>query len=449
MTRPGGSRVPKEALLLSLLSLLVPVTASAALPDWTTGDVGVLIWLLALVPGFLLSYYRGWTGSAVALAAGMAAFALAQVWIVVTGASEPGPELVLGVVVVLIGVSLGSGWLSGVFHRSLEEAEAMALTDALTGISNRRRATMHLERAFGAAERGIGLVAVLWDLDRFKEVNDEYGHAVGDQVLREFGRLLHGHTRAMDVSARWGGEEFISILSDSNAQGALIFADRVRERFKSLDLPCGQVTVSGGIAQYEPGMASPDVLVAAADQALYRAKGAGRDRITVLARQGRQAPAVTGAHRAPQAGPSEEAGAMPRGGGERVLVVDDDPAALRSLVRALRRIGYEAVPAPSPREAVERFRAQKGPVDLLVTDLIMPETSGFRLVEILSRFQDELRVLYISGYSAKDVDWAGVPGAAWAYLAKPISIDDLAVKARAVLDAPPLPAREVEAAGER
>lgn len=432
MNRPRRTPVPKEALLLSLLSLLVPVLASAAFPGWTTEQVGVLLWLLALVPGFLLSFYRGWTGASVALAAGMAAFALAQVYIVATGSSEPGPELLLGVVVVLTSVSLGSGWLSSVFHRSLDEVEAMALTDPGTGIPNRRRAALHLERVFAAARRGVPLSVVLFDLDHFKRVNDAFGHAVGDDVLSAFADMVVDQTRTMNVTARYGGEEFISILAETDAEGARHFAGRVLKATRELELPSGPITVSAGIAQYEDGMAAPEVLVAAADQALYRAKNAGRDRVVILEPQGRR----HGGAPAPVSAASVDAGEAPRGEGEVVLIVDQDADALRWLGRALKRFGYRVIEAPSPERAVALAREGDGDVDLLVTDLIMPEMSGFRLVEILSGFHDGLRVLYVSGHHADAVDWGGVPGTAWDYLSRPVSLPTLARKVRAVLEAP-------------
>jgi len=421
--------VPARALLLSLLSLCVPIVASATLPQWTSDDVGVLVWLLALVPGFLLSYYRGWQGAALALAGGMAALSIAQVVLLLVHATAPRPEVLLGMVVVLSAVSLGSGTVSTLFYRMLARAERMALTDPDTGMPNRRHAILEVEKAFAAAQRGAELSVALFDLDHFKRVNDRHGQAEGDEVLVSFADLLQSITRAMHVTARFGGDEFVAVLRGVAPDGARIYAERVRQRFSELALPCGPVTVSAGVAGYEPGMAAPDVLLAAADQALYRAKDAGRDRVVVLERAGRRA-------EIPARPPDHDEADVPPGRGELVLVVDDDVDALRSVARALRRFGYTVLESPSPTRAVEIVRGLDDPPEVVLTDIVMPEMGGFRLVEILEEIQDEVRVVYMSGYSQEDVDWGGVPGAVRDYLSKPISIYTLARRVRWILDQP-------------
>ncbi len=425
----GKGPVPKQALLLSLLSLWVPVASSALFPDWTGDTVGVLVWLLALVPGFLLSYYRGWKGASVALAGGMAALSVAQVVILLIAASPPSPSVLFAMVSVLTVVSLGSGWLSTHFHRSLEQAERLALTDSGTGIPNRRHALLDLEKAFAAAKRGAKISVVLFDLDHFKRVNDLYGHPEGDRVLAMFAEILRTHNRAMNTTARFGGEEFIAVLRDSEAAGARVFAERVRQALKALTFPSGPITVSAGIAEYEDGMASPDVLVAAADQALYRAKSEGRDRVVVIGRKGRH---ESDGHRADTSEDDE----APEGRGELLLVVDDDVDALRSISRTLRRFGYTVLESPSPRRAVEIARGLDEPLDAVLTDIVMPEMGGFRLVEMLQEVQEDVRVLYLSGYSQDDVDWGGVPGAVREFLTKPVSIYTLARRVRWLLDQP-------------
>ncbi|MDX1676141.1 MAG: GGDEF domain-containing protein, partial [Longimicrobiales bacterium] len=241
-----GSRpqVPPQALLLSLLSLWVPVLTSSLFPDWTNTDVGILVWLLALIPPFLLSYYKGWKGASLALAAGMAAFAVAQVLVTLIGANTPGPEIMLGILVVLIGVSMGSGVLSSLFHRSLDRAEEMALTDPGTGLPNRRHGMIHLTRAFAAAERGSKLSVVMFDLDKFKQVNDRFGHQKGDEVLQFFADILKRHTRTENLSVRFGGEEFVTILDGHGADGASIMAGRILEELREHEWPWGRTTVS-------------------------------------------------------------------------------------------------------------------------------------------------------------------------------------------------------------
>ena len=432
------NHVPPQALLLSLLSLWVPVLTSSLFPSWTNADVGILTWLLALIPPFLLSYYRGWRGASVALAGGMAAFAVAQVVVIQIGAPTPGPDFMLMILVVFIVVSLGSGVLSSLFHRSLSRAEEMALTDPGTGLPNRRHGMIHLTRAFAAAERGSDLSVVMYDLDKFKRVNDRFGHQKGDEVLARFAEILERSTRTMNLSVRFGGEEFMTILDGHPAEGAAVMAERILAELRETEWPWGRVTVSAGISEYEDGMASPDVLVAAADQALYRAKSKGGDTVVTLARQGaKQEPVAV-------APPDAENGETD-GRGELVLVVDDDPAVLRTLTRGLLRKHYQPIEATDPARALQIVRGLDEPVDLVITDLVMPGMSGFRMVEMLMEIQPRLRALYISGYSAEEVRWSGVPGHVKSFLPKPISLDALNSAVRGILDAEAPPQAEATA----
>jgi diguanylate cyclase (GGDEF)-like protein len=436
--------VPPQALLLSLLSLWVPVASSSFFPHWTNNDVGVLVWLLALIPPFLLSYYRGWRGASLALAAGMAAFAVAQVVVILSGAALPPPQVLLGLAVVLIAVSLGTGAITSVLHRSLDEAEHMALTDAGTGLGNRRHGMLHLQRAFAAADRGAALSVVLFDLDRFKAVNDRFGHHTGDQVLRTFAGILEAHTRAMHRSVRFGGEEFLAILDGAEAGDAIAMAEGVLSDLREHEFGWGRLTVSAGVSEHERGMASPEVLIAAADQALYRAKGRGGDQVVALARQGARAGGLVSA-----AVDGRDVSAI-HGRGEVVLVVDDDPAVLKTLSRALRRRRYRPIEAADPARALTIVRDLDQPVDLVISDVVMPGMSGFRLVEMLMEIQPSLRALYISGYSSDEVQWSGVPGTIKSFLPKPISLDGLAAAVRHSLDSPlPEPAPDASGAGAR
>jgi diguanylate cyclase (GGDEF)-like protein len=149
----------------------------------------------------------------------------------------------------------------------------LSVTDPLTGLANRRQLERDLAREFAAARRGRRLIVVMFDLNDFKEYNDRYGHVAGDAALRAFGEALGTETRAMNLAARYGGDEFIALLADSEGPGAEIFIERVRERFlDGADAQVRQLGFAAGFAEYMPDMADPQQLVAAADQALYRAK---------------------------------------------------------------------------------------------------------------------------------------------------------------------------------
>jgi diguanylate cyclase (GGDEF)-like protein len=160
--------------------------------------------------------------------------------------------------------------------------ERQALVDGLTGLANRRATADALHAEAARAQRlQTPLAVVLADLDGFKEVNDEYGHAVGDEVLRAFSDVLRQTVRDSDVAGRWGGEEFLLLLPGADEEGAVQLAERVRVGLAERSIPGApglRVTASFGVAEYA-GEANSEELVVAADSALYRAKRAGKDRV--------------------------------------------------------------------------------------------------------------------------------------------------------------------------
>ena len=163
----------------------------------------------------------------------------------------------------------------------------LATTDPLTGLLNRRAMDVRLAEEEARAVRERAPLAVInMDVDFFKHVNDKYGHAMGDVVLRNLGRMLREATRLTDHSARMGGEEFLLVCPNTDVNGAAVLAEQLRSRFEALDHQDGEVriraTASFGVAVMEPEQ-EPDVarLLRRADRALYRAKDAGRNRVEV------------------------------------------------------------------------------------------------------------------------------------------------------------------------
>ena len=165
--------------------------------------------------------------------------------------------------------------------------EALSLTDGLTGLANRRGFDAALEKEVARAKRYKRSFALLMaDVDHFKGVNDEYGHAAGDQVLRETAHSIFEWLRRSDTGARYGGEEFAVVLLDNDAEDAHTVAERWRGIVEGTthELPDGRrcsVTVSVGIAVWSAGYDSAEAMLEAADAALYRAKGEGRNRVVV------------------------------------------------------------------------------------------------------------------------------------------------------------------------
>lgn len=176
------------------------------------------------------------------------------------------------------------GWLFGRRAQSLAEANAMlsllARQDALTGLANARALNEELERAVGHARRTEeSLSLVIFDLDRFKSVNDNYGHQMGDHMLKSIGQLLRKQARLDDLPARYGGEELALVLPNTSEDQAFQIAERLRKLIENgagdriLPVP---ITASFGVAELENDEAAFH-LFARADRSLYLAKHAGRN----------------------------------------------------------------------------------------------------------------------------------------------------------------------------
>jgi diguanylate cyclase (GGDEF)-like protein len=159
-----------------------------------------------------------------------------------------------------------------------------SLIDPLTGVTNRRGFFEIGERLLAHARLGKEPVAlVMFDLDRFKRINDRFGHAVGDEVLVAFCRLASAQLRPTDLFARIGGEEFVTLLPNTAAEDALWLAERIRVAIEAashtVEGHVVRMTVSVGIASLNEGVAALGAVLSAADNALYRAKAAGRNRV--------------------------------------------------------------------------------------------------------------------------------------------------------------------------
>jgi diguanylate cyclase (GGDEF)-like protein len=162
--------------------------------------------------------------------------------------------------------------------RWTEEQASEARIDALTGLANRRAFEEILAGEISRAQRfAHQLAVVLLDLDRFKEINDSFGHAAGDVMLREVSRLLTSLARQGDTVARWGGEEFVFVLPETDLAGAQRFAERLRRTIEVRSVGEMKTTTSCGVATMLPED-SVEELLGAADQALYQAKANGRNR---------------------------------------------------------------------------------------------------------------------------------------------------------------------------
>jgi two-component system, cell cycle response regulator len=174
-------------------------------------------------------------------------------------------------------------------NRELEEANRqlrkLSITDGLTGLFNHRHIHELLHEEFERSRRSSEPVAVVMlDLDHFKNLNDTYGHPTGDVILFETAEILRDTAREIDMLGRYGGEEFVAVLPDSDEEAGVRFAERVRERVDAHVFRDGatevRMTLSCGVAALpSPGVDSPSSLLKLADEALYRAKSGGRNQV--------------------------------------------------------------------------------------------------------------------------------------------------------------------------
>ncbi|MEC4813544.1 MAG: diguanylate cyclase, partial [Scytonema sp. PMC 1069.18] len=166
----------------------------------------------------------------------------------------------------------------------IQELERLATTDPLTGVLNRRHLFTLVEQELNRAQRYDSIFSILiLDIDHFKKINDTYGHAVGDQILKVMAQTVLNSLRKVDFFGRFGGEEFVAFLPETNIDAAIMVAERIRDRVKAIALPVQEqlvsMTVSIGVAHYQLGDETVDVIIQRADKALYQAKHQGRNRV--------------------------------------------------------------------------------------------------------------------------------------------------------------------------
>ena len=174
----------------------------------------------------------------------------------------------------------------------LEEANRklleMSNTDALTGILNRRAFEVQLDKERERSRRTTTPFGLLiFDIDHFKDYNDRYGHAAGDEVLRRVAQLMHNEARRIDSVARYGGEEFVILTTGTDAAGLMALGERVRQRIQQAAIenaasPHRLITISGGGALSSAAAGDPRQVFDLADRCLYQAKSTGRNRVVMV-----------------------------------------------------------------------------------------------------------------------------------------------------------------------
>jgi diguanylate cyclase (GGDEF)-like protein len=296
-----------------------------------------------------------------------------------------------------------------------DQALRRAVTDSLTGLYTRGFMLETLENQLQFAKRyGHPYAAIFADIDHFKMVNDRYGHAAGDTVLCAVAGALRGLMRQADTLVRYGGEEFVALLPNTNGDDAMALAERMRATVAALQVPIEgagsiQVTISLGVSSYPSDANDGQTLVERGDAAMYLAKQSGRNRIAGVQSQAR--------------GPLA---------GARVLLVDDDEETLRGLEASLAPEGYELLQARDGVEALELVERQQP--EVIIMDATMPRLGGYDACRRLKQdAKSPPSVVIMTGPDAHAERQLGVEAGVDEFISKPIDQIELVTRVRALV----------------
>jgi len=199
---------------------------------------------------------------------------------------EASDRVMIGLLAQWVGHELARDHDRSMYLKAQEDLDRLARTDVLTGLPNRRAILEALHWQIAYARRAhLPLTVVLCDLDHFKSINDVHGHEGGDLALKAFSRALRTVKRETDLAGRWGGEEFLLVLPNTDLAGAAVFCERLHQRLQTLDVPMpgdgtAAVRASMGVARVWT-TEGEDAAIRRADAALYRAKESGRNRVVI------------------------------------------------------------------------------------------------------------------------------------------------------------------------
>ncbi len=304
----------------------------------------------------------------------------------------------------------------------MTEFEVMAFRDPLTGLYNRRYIDNQVDMEIKRVQRNPAPLSICFlDIDRFKLINDTYGHQAGDVVLQGLARKLQSALRTSDFVGRYGGEEFIVILPETNAEQARSVMENIL--FSIRDVPIAKsegneykITFSAGIVEYA-GKDEAIEWLCKADSVMYQAKQDGRDRIYIESNMIRDT----------------SSGIIVK---KRVLIAEDDEVMRTIIVSLMTSLGYNPIEAADGEVAYELLKNER--FDLALIDVIMPNMDGLTLLDKI-RNEDHpniklmKKIVFSTNKDEQDIHRAFSLGAD-AFLHKPFSLDELEMKVKQLLE---------------
>ncbi|HAS81284.1 MAG TPA: hypothetical protein DCS43_01045 [Verrucomicrobia bacterium] len=309
------------------------------------------------------------------------------------------------------------------FHRIRE----LAVRDELTGLYNRHYLQDELVSIWQMAYRyGFSTSMMILDVDHFKQINDTYGHLVGDQVLSELGQIVHGVCRSSDLVARYGGDEIIIVMPDADPASLGKMSRRLTEAvraytFCARDGRSIQCTVSVGAASgrnRDGALVDADVLMTRTDEALYLAKRNGRDRSYVWTESG----SFDGGGEPPLHVSSEDETTKPS-----ILVIDDDRSVLKVTDMLLRMEGCETELYDNGTAAHEAIVNHPGRFDVALIDLNLNDMNGLELIQKVDAIDALLVKIVITGEATLDNAVNSLRHGAYDFIQKPIQLNQLRI----------------------
>ncbi|MEI6970837.1 MAG: diguanylate cyclase [bacterium] len=306
----------------------------------------------------------------------------------------------------------------------VEKMRRMAVHDALTGLYSRRGFEEELNRVWLLGERrGMSTGLLIMDVDRFKVLNDTYGHPVGDQVLIEAAELITSTVRSVDVVSRYGGDEIVVLLPLTGIEETRRIADRIMEAFRRHIFSEGtrnlHVTISIGAAFGSGDSENAQMTLIKADQALLQAKQAGRDRVCFAEASSPLTPAVPPGNRStPQSGsltPERTTASL-----GRILVLDDEQTVCELVATLLRRAGYSVATAFTADEAISIASRERGTIDASLVDIKLGDNrDGLEILAKLRQTDDAMSGIVMTGYASVTIATSAIKIGACDFLQKP------------------------------